>query len=99
MNLKNGVFLKLSDLSSGKRKHYFTTTYNRKNGEILDIFVNTNPSLGKVQSTQKHGLCKEVTFQDCSNEKPLVCIGDYSNINKVTKEIIEYETEKKIFSL
>ena len=81
---KNGLFFKLSDLSLGKRKHYFTTKYNRKNGEIIDIFVNTNPSFGKVQSTEKHGSCKEVAFRDCSNEKPLICVGDYSNINKVT---------------
>ena len=94
---KNGLFFKLSDLSLGKRKHYFTTKYNRKNGEIIDIFVNTNPSLGKVQSTEKHGSCKEVAFRDCLNEKPLICVGDYSNINKVTKEIIEYEKEKKYF--
>ena len=94
---KNGIFFKLSDLSLGKRKHYFTTKYNRKNGEIIDIFVNTNPSFGKVQSTEKQGSCKEVAFRDCSNEKPLICVGDYSNINKVTKEIIKYETEKKYF--
>ena len=94
---KNGIFFKLSDLSLGKRKHYFTTKYNRKNGEIIDIFVNTNPSFGKVQSTKKQGSCKEVVFRDCSNEKLLICVGDYSNINKVTKEIIKYETEKNIF--
>ena len=94
---KNGVFFKLSDLSSGKRKHYFTTEFNQKNGEIVDIFVNTNPSFGKVQSTQKFGFCKELTFRDCSSEKLLICIGEYNNTNKVTKEVIEYEKEKKYF--
>ena len=94
---KNEVFFKLSDLSGGKRKHFFTTKYNRKNGKIVDSFVNTNPSYGKVQSTEKYGLCEEVIFDDCLNEKLLICQGNYSNTNKVTKEIIEYEKEKKYF--
>ena len=94
---KNGVFFKLSDLSSGKRKYYFTTEYNRKNGEIIDIYVNTNPNFGKVQSTQKFGFCEELTFRDCSSEKLLICLGEYNNTNKVTKEVIKYEKEKKYF--
>tara|TARA_B100001564_G_C20546949_1_gene627055 strand:+ start:87 stop:881 length:795 start_codon:yes stop_codon:yes gene_type:complete len=94
---KNEIFFKLSDLSVGKRKHYFTTEYNKKNGEIVDIFVNTNPNFGKIQSTEKRGFCQEVIFDDCANEKLLICLGYYSNINKVTKESIEYEKEKKYF--
>ncbi len=94
---KNEVFFKLSDLSGGKRRYYFTTEYNRKNGKIVDIFINTNPNFGKVQTTKKYGFCEEVIFDDCANEKLLICLGNYSNINKVTKESIEYEKEKKYF--
>ena len=95
--VKNQVFFKLSDLSKGKRNYYFTTKYNRKNGKIVDTFINTNPNFGKVQSTEKYGFCEEVIFDNCANEKLLICIGNYSNFNNVTKESIEYEKEKKYF--
>ena len=94
---KNEVFFSLSDLSGGNRKYYFTTEYNRKNGEIVDIFVNRSPSFGKVQSTKKYGFCDEVIFENCENEELLVCLGEYSNINKVTKESIKYMKEKKYY--
>lgn len=94
---KNEEFYKLSDLSRGKKNYYFTIKFNRKSGKIVDTFVNKNPNFGKVQLTEKFGFCEEVVFNDCRNEKQLICLGNYGNINKVTKESIEYEKEKKYF--
>ena len=43
----------------------------------------------QVQSIEKYGFCEEVIFKNCGNEKLLICLGNYSNINKVTKETID----------
>ena len=46
---KDNIFFKLSDLSGGKRKHYFTTKYNLVSGKIIDKFANLNPNFGKIR--------------------------------------------------
>ena len=94
---KNNIFFKLSDLSDGKLTHYFTTKYDRGSGKIIDEFININPNFGKVQSTRKYGNCEEIVFQTCENEKVLICSGNYYNFNKITKEKIKYDKEKKYF--
>ena len=60
---KNNVFFKLSDLSDGKRTHYFTSTYNLKSGRIIEEFINLNPNFGKMQSTKKYGNCQKPFFK------------------------------------
>ena len=94
---KDNIFFKLSDLSGGKRKHYFTTKYNLVSGKITDKFVNLNPNFGKIQSTIKYGNCEEVIFKNCENERILICSGNYENFNKITKETIKYKKEKNFF--
>ena len=94
---KNNVFFKLSDLSDGKRTHYFTSTYNLKSGRIIEEFMNLNPNFGKMRSTKKYGNCQEVIFQNCENEETLICSGKYENLNKITKEKIKYIKKKKFF--
>ena len=94
---KNNIFFKLSDLSKGKRKHYFITKYNLISGKIIEEFVNLNPNFGKIQSTLKYGSCEKVFFQKCEDEKVLICLGNYENFNKITKEVIKYDKEKKFF--
>ena len=91
------TFLKFSDLSGGKKTHYFTTKYERESGKISDEFINRNPNFGKVQSIKKQGNCREVVFHKCENEKVLLCLGNYINFNKMTKEVIKYDKEKKYF--
>ena len=95
--INNNIFFKLSDLSQGKRTHYFTTEYDKATGQIIEQFVNLNPNFGKIKSTKKNGSCKEVVIQKCESEKTLICIGKYVNLNKITKEIIKYNEEKKYF--
>ena len=58
--INNNIFFKLSDLSQGKRTHYFTTEYDKATGQIIEQFVNLNPNFGKIKSTKKNGSCKEV---------------------------------------
>ena len=93
------TFLKFSDLSGGKKTHYFTTKYERESGKISDEFINRNPNFGKVQSINKQGNCREVVFHKCENEKVLLCLGNYINFNKMTKEVIKYDKRKKYFFL
>ena len=76
----------MSDLSQGKRTHYFTTEYDKATGQIIEQFVNLNPNFGKIKSTKKNGSCKEVVIQKCESEKTLICIGKYVNLNKITKD-------------
>ena len=77
--INNNIFFKLSDLSQGKRTHYFTIEYDKATGQIIEQFVNLNPNFGKIKSTKKNGSCKEVVIQKCESEKTLICIGKYVN--------------------
>ena len=63
LNLKTMFFFKLSDLSDGKRTHYFTSTYNLKSGRIIEEFINLNPNFGKMQSTKNMGTVRKPFFK------------------------------------
>ena len=85
LNLKITYFLYYQICQADTRTHYFTSTYNLKNGRIVQkTSLLRSILIRKIQSTKKYGSCEEVIFQSCEDEQILICSGNYENLNKIT---------------
>ena len=91
---KKNVITDIKDCSSsGKnRTHYFEKKYDITTGKISHKKVNLDPDYGNIETLELFGTCSEVVFEECQDEKILVCSGKnvFYNQSKDT-----YSTSKK----
>ena len=75
---KKNVITNISDFSTNgkKRTHYFETKYDITTGKISHKKVNLDPDYGRIEIVESFGTCSEVVFEECQDEKILICSGE-----------------------
>lgn len=96
---KKNVITEIEDFSpSGKKRtHYFETKYDITTGKITNKKVNLEPSYGNIETLESFGTCSEVVFEECQDEKILVCSGKNVFYNQSKDTYSTSKEEKRYF--